>query len=350
MPAGRTGLPDERPLDVVAIRGEVGREHAGAVDPAAEVRRHGDVGSGGHDPAADLGIAGECGERVAERLLGAGRGRRSGRPAPRASARRSGSDRRLGCGVARSRRRRAQSWPSGEVGGEAGPRVVRVGTECVAQSASTCSAPSSAEWLRLSPANGRRQPLIVYAKIDGRPVASPGRRSRGPPRARPGRARRGRRGARADRRPGRRRRAARGRRAGPAGAPVEQPLARLRAGPADEDLVLLVVHVVDPLAQGIAAGQREPRLQPAAVLRLDGVPAGRREHRLDAPDPDARHDAVEALAIEVDDHRHVARGRRGPPRGSASQTLPSSSSASPTRATNRRSGCCAIVSWKWSRR
>ncbi len=87
---------------------------------------------------------------------------------------------------------------------------------------------------------------------------------------------------------------------------LEQALAQLGTGPPDEDLVVLVLHVVDPLAQRVAAGLGELLLEQPPVLRLDGVPAGRREHALDALDPDARHDAVEALAIEVDDHRHVA--------------------------------------------
>ena len=86
----------------------------------------------------------------------------------------------------------------------------------------------------------------------------------------------------------------------------QEALAQLRTGPADEDLVVLVLHVVDPLAERRPAGEREPFLEQAPVLRLDGVPAGRREHALDPPDADAGHDPVQALAVEVDDHRDVA--------------------------------------------
>ena len=121
------------------------------------------------------------------------------------------------------------------------------------------------------------------------------------------------------------------------GAALEEPLARLRAGPPDEDLVLLVLHVVDASLEGAAARTRERVLEASPVLRLEGMPAGGGEHPLDTPDADAGHDPVEALTVEVDDHGDIAQATQRVLE-IASQTLPSSSSASPTVATNRRSG------------
>ncbi len=79
-----------------------------------------------------------------------------------------------------------------------------------------------------------------------------------------------------------------------------QPLAQLAGGRAQQPLVLLVRHLVDPLAQLGPGGE------PRAVLDHHAVPAGRLEHRLQPPGRDVRHDAVERLAVEVDDPHHLA--------------------------------------------
>ena len=87
---------------------------------------------------------------------------------------------------------------------------------------------------------------------------------------------------------------------------LDQTRAGLWPGSSDEDLVVLVGHLVDPFAQRLAARHREALAEPTAVLRLDRMPAGRGEHVLHSPDPDTRDHPVEALAIEVHDHGHVA--------------------------------------------
>ncbi len=79
-----------------------------------------------------------------------------------------------------------------------------------------------------------------------------------------------------------------------------QPLAQLGRRRAQQPLVLLVRHQVDAPAQ---LGQRR---QPRAVLDHHAVPAGRLEHRLQAPRGDVGHDAVERLAVEVDDPHDLA--------------------------------------------
>src|SRR4029079_12703552 len=58
-------------------------------------------------------------------------------------------------------------------------------------------------------------------------------------------------------------------------------------------------------------GLRVQRLQLAAVLRLDDLPAGGLEIAFDLADADAGDDPVEALAVEVDDHRDVAEAAEG---------------------------------------
>ena len=92
---------------------------------------------------------------------------------------------------------------------------------------------------------------------------------------------------------------------------LEEAAPGLRARLADEDLVLLVGHVVDPPTQDLAARPGEDGLQPAAVFRLEDLPAGRREHSLEAADPDPGHHPVEALAVDVDDDRDVAEAAQG---------------------------------------
>ena len=76
----------------------------------------------------------------------------------------------------------------------------------------------------------------------------------------------------------------------------------LRVG-AEQPLVLLVGHRVDPGAQ------RGAGLQPRPVLDHHGVPAGGLEHRREPAGRDVRHDAVERLAVEVDDPHHLAEAR-----------------------------------------
>ena len=58
--------------------------------------------------------------------------------------------------------------------------------------------------------------------------------------------------------------------------------------------------------QRVAAVALEGGLQPAAVLRLDDVPAGVLEELHEPPGLHARDDPVEALAVEVDDPHDVA--------------------------------------------
>ena len=100
---------------------------------------------------------------------------------------------------------------------------------------------------------------------------------------------------------------------------------------AEERLVLLVRHLVDPAAEQVAALARERLAQPAAVLELDHVPAARPELRLELGGPDAGDDAVERLPVEVDDPERRSRARasaarRPPPR------------CCPRRARRRRAG------------
>ena len=93
----------------------------------------------------------------------------------------------------------------------------------------------------------------------------------------------------------------------PASAPARNRSRSSAPRTAKRRLVLLVRHVVDVAAQVLAARPGEGRLQPAAVLGLDDVPAGVVEelHRarwtfMPGDDP------VEALAVEVDDPGDVA--------------------------------------------
>ncbi len=95
-------------------------------------------------------------------------------------------------------------------------------------------------------------------------------------------------------------------------AATRQALAQLAGVGAQEALVLLVRHRVDALAERGAAVALEQRLQAAAVLDGDRVPARGLEHRGDAPGGDVRHDAVERLAVEVHDPEHLARGAAPP--------------------------------------
>ena len=78
---------------------------------------------------------------------------------------------------------------------------------------------------------------------------------------------------------------------------------RSRSSPAwraQQPLVLLVRHQVDPLAQLRARGEPRP------VLDHHAVPARRLEHRLQPTRRDVGHDPVERLAVEVDDPHDLA--------------------------------------------
>ena len=136
--------------------------HPGAVDPAAEVRRGGDVRADRHDRRGHLGRGvREVDEEAAERLLGRDRARVRAPDVARHSGRqRDGSPR-----PARAARPpRLHSCASAE------PSAKRAhGSAASApRSRASCShwaLDSSAEWLAGCPSVGRPQALIVYAKI-----------------------------------------------------------------------------------------------------------------------------------------------------------------------------------------
>ena len=88
-----------------------------------------------------------------------------------------------------------------------------------------------------------------------------------------------------------------------------QALAQVGVVGAQQALVLLVAHRVDALAQRLAAVAREQRAQPPAVLDRLRVPARRLEHRPQPAGCDVGHDAIERLAVEVDDPQHLAQPR-----------------------------------------
>ena len=92
-----------------------------------------------------------------------------------------------------------------------------------------------------------------------------------------------------------------------------EPLAQLPRVRPQQPLVLLVGHLVD------ARPERRLLREPRPVLDHHAVPAGRLEHVAQASRGDVGHDAVERLAVEVDDPHHLAQpaapsGRRPPPR------------------------------------
>ena len=92
----------------------------------------------------------------------------------------------------------------------------------------------------------------------------------------------------------------------PPGARAGQPLAQLARVAAQQPLVLLVRHLVDPPPQIAAAVAPEQLAQPRAVLDRHRLPAGGLEHRQQAADRHVRHDAVERLPVEVDDPEHLS--------------------------------------------
>jgi hypothetical protein len=79
-----------------------------------------------------------------------------------------------------------------------------------------------------------------------------------------------------------------------------------RIGVADQRLVLLVAHLVDAAAQGVAAGGAHGGFEPGAVFGLEDLPAGTGEEGLEAAGADTGDDPVETLAVEVDDQDDVA--------------------------------------------
>ena len=111
-----------------------------------------------------------------------------------------------------------------------------------------------------------------------------------------------------------------------------------RGGGAQEELVFLVRHVVEPLTQIIPARHREGLLETPTVLRLEHLPAVVAEHGFELSHADTGDDAVERLAIEVDDPDNVVeageRGLRdGLPDGSFVQlAVPDERDIAPSRA------------------
>ncbi len=95
----------------------------------------------------------------------------------------------------------------------------------------------------------------------------------------------------------------------PPAAIARQPLAQLCGGTAQQALVLLVAHRVDPVAQRLAARTLEQLAQTPSVLDGDRLPAGGLEHAAQAPGRHLGHDAVERLPVEVDDPQDLAQAR-----------------------------------------
>ena len=287
------------PVDPIA-----GAPDAGAVDPAAEVGRRRDVGADGDDVLGDLGRrARELDEEAAEPLLGRDRCRcgrcRSppGRPAARGGATPSRSERLRG---------RPAEPGLGRALVELGPRVVGVGSELAGELAPLLGGEQRRVVGRM--ALGRQAPRLDRVGEDHARAGRAPHRPRGRRRAgRRGRDRRGRAPRAAARGPPRRRSGARspsGRRPSPGRRSRSSS-----AAAAEQPLVLLVRHLIDPMAERLAAGPLEELSQAPAVLHRDRPPARGLEHRTDPPGGDVRHDPVERLAIEVDDPQHLAEPR-----------------------------------------
>jgi len=79
-----------------------------------------------------------------------------------------------------------------------------------------------------------------------------------------------------------------------------EPCAQVIRGRPQQPLVLLVWHLLDALAKLRPRGEQRP------VLDHHAMPSGRLEHRLQPTGGDVGHDAVQRLAIEVDDPHHLA--------------------------------------------
>ncbi len=95
----------------------------------------------------------------------------------------------------------------------------------------------------------------------------------------------------------------------PAAPARGQALAQLCTRAAQQPLVLLVGHRVDPLSQRLAARSLEEAAEQPAVLDGDRLPASGLEHRGGPGHGDLRHDPVERLAVDVDDPEHLAQVR-----------------------------------------
>ena len=85
-----------------------------------------------------------------------------------------------------------------------------------------------------------------------------------------------------------------------------QALAELVRIAAEQPLVLGVRHRDDPVAQVSSAGSGEQLLEQAPPPHGDDLPAGGLEHGFDAARGDVGDDAVQRLAVEVDDPHDLA--------------------------------------------
>ena len=95
------------------------------------------------------------------------------------------------------------------------------------------------------------------------------------------------------------------------GRAVEELGSRARRRECEQRLVRLVGHRVDVGPPRLAARFGERLLQAPAVLGLGDVPAGIGEEALQAHGRDVGHHPVEALPVEIDDHRDVAEALGG---------------------------------------
>ena len=93
---------------------------------------------------------------------------------------------------------------------------------------------------------------------------------------------------------------------------VDQPPPDLLAVlDAQQALVLVVAHQVDALSQFLAVGTPENPFQFVAILQLEHAPAVDAKHLLDLLGLAAGDDAVQALAIQVDDPEDLAQLLQG---------------------------------------
>ena len=88
-----------------------------------------------------------------------------------------------------------------------------------------------------------------------------------------------------------------------------KPPPQLVARQPHQQLVLLVAHVVNALANLFTVLLRKKILQLAPVLRLQHLPAPTVKHRLQRPRPDARNHPVQALTVQVHDPERVGQLR-----------------------------------------
>ena len=278
----RVGVVGE-PVDPVAHRPD-----AGLVDPAAEVGRGADVGRDGDHALGDLGrLAHQVDEEAPERLLGRGGAlvlapevvRDGGAALPAGSPRAApAAGRRSRTAPPRASRRRTPPT---------GPRGRR------RASAASCSYCSAVEQRRVvgGVALGRELPALDRVREHRRRAVADGI---GLP-------------------------VAVEQRAEVVAAEVAERVQQLvvlevvgddlepppqlgRVG-AQQALVLLVGHRVDAPAQRLVGGELRP------VLDHHAVPARGLEHRGEAAGGDVGHDAIERLAVEVDDPHHLAEAR-----------------------------------------